>query len=167
MFLRVKFLSTFAKEIYEDGKLLKYQTIGSSGIDIRAFGILDPITNEKFYFNDEKKSFSLKSNSRILVMSGFAVEFDNEFEMQIRSRSGLALKNGIIVLNSPGTIDSDYRGEIGAILYNSSNIDFEINFGDRIAQGVFSAVEKADLLIVDSLIETARGEGGFGSTGKN
>jgi dUTP pyrophosphatase len=165
MFLKVKFLSEEAKNVYDEGKLLKYQTVGSSGIDIRALGIMDPETGEKFYFSKEKPSFTLKPNSRVLIMSGFAVEFDNTFELQIRSRSGLALKNGIIVLNSPGTIDSDYRGEIGAILINTSTKAFEINVGERIAQGVFMAVVKAELQIVDFLLETERGAGGFGSTG--
>ena len=92
-------------------------------------------------------------------------EFTNQYELQIRSRSGLALKNQVVVLNSPGTIDSDYRGEIKVILYNLGKKDYIVEPNARIAQGVFSPVVKAHIQEVSDLEETARGEGGFGSTG--
>ena len=103
----------------------------------------------------------------MLVKTGLFIEIPVGYEGQVRSRSGLALKNGISVLNSPGTIDADYRGEIGVILINLSKEDFEVNPGDRIAQLVFSNVEQANWIVSDSLNTTERGDGGFGSTGKN
>jgi deoxyuridine 5'-triphosphate nucleotidohydrolase len=90
----------------------------------------------------------------------------SDLELQIRSRSGLALKSGVFVLNSPGTIDSDYRGEIGVILFNSSEVDFEVKYSDRIAQAVLCPVAKASFIFQDELSESTRGAGGFGSTGK-
>lgn len=100
-----------------------------------------------------------------LVPTGLAVDIPEGYEGQVRPRSGLALKNGIGLLNSPGTIDSDYRGEIGIILFNFSDKPFIIQRGDRIAQLIFSKVERAKLVKVDSLSDTARGSGGFGHTG--
>jgi dUTP pyrophosphatase len=101
-----------------------------------------------------------------LVPTGISVAFPSEFEIQIRPRSGLAAKNSISVLNTPGTIDSDYRGEIKVILYNHGDIDFLINNNDRIAQMILSTVIKMNLEETEDLPETVRGEGGFGSTGK-
>ena len=101
-----------------------------------------------------------------MVPTGIAVAFPEEFEIQIRPRSGLAAKNNISVLNTPGTIDSDYRGEIKVILFNHGNIDFKINNNDRIAQMILTPVIKMQLDEVEDLPETLRGEGGFGSTGK-
>ena len=101
-----------------------------------------------------------------MVPTGISVAFPEEFEIQIRPRSGLAAKNNISVLNTPGTIDSDYRGEIKVILFNHGNIDFKINNNDRIAQMILTPVIKMQLDEVEDLPETLRGEGGFGSTGK-
>ena len=128
-----------------------YKTQGASGMDLMAF-IKEPIT--------------LKPQKSCLVPTGISVAFHEDFEIQIRPRSGLAAKNNISVLNTPGTIDSDYRGEIKVILYNHGNNDFLINNKDRIAQMVLTPVFKMNLEETDSLPETVRGEGGFGSTGK-
>ena len=108
----------------------------------------------------------LKSHKSSLFPTGIAVAFSNEYEIQIRPRSGLAAKNNISVLNTPGTIDSDYRGEIKVILYNHGKEDFLINNKDRIAQMVLAPVKKINFEETDELPETIRGEGGFGSTGK-
>ena len=132
-------------------ELPSYKTDGASGMDLMAF-IKEPIT--------------LKPNSSCLVPTGLSVAFSKDFEIQIRPRSGLAAKNSISVLNTPGTIDSDYRGELKVILFNHSNNDFLINNKDRIAQMILTPVVKMDLEETDNLPETIRGEGGFGSTGK-
>ena len=128
-----------------------YETSASAGLDIRA--------------NIEETNI-LQPGERKLIKTGLFLEIPKGFEAQVRPRSGLALKNGITVLNSPGTIDADYRGEIGVILINHGKENFEINNGDRIAQLVFAKVEQAVWNITESLSETERGEGGFGSTGK-
>ena len=132
-------------------ELPSYKTDGASGVDLMAF-IKEPIT--------------LKSNSSCLVPTGLSVAFSKDFEIQIRPRSGLAAKNSISVLNTPGTIDSDYRGELKVILFNHGNNNFLINNKDRIAQMILTPVVKMDLEETDNLPETIRGEGGFGSTGK-
>ena len=132
-------------------ELPDYKTEGASGMDLMAF-LKEPI--------------NLKPNSSCLVPTGLAVAFSNEFEIQIRPRSGLAVKNSISVLNTPGTIDSDYRGEIKVILFNHGKKDFLINNKDRIAQMILTPVIKMKLEETDNLPETIRGEGGFGSTGK-
>ena len=108
----------------------------------------------------------LKSLERTLVATGLFIELPVGYEAQIRPRSGLAFKNGLTVLNSPGTIDADYRGEIKVILVNLSKEDFTINDGERVAQMVIAKHEQAEWIEVEQLEETARGEGGFGSTGK-
>ena len=132
-------------------ELPAYKTEGASGMDLMAL-LNEPI--------------NLKPNSSCLVPTGLAVAFSNDFEIQIRPRSGLAAKNSISVLNTPGTIDSDYRGEIKVILFNHGKNDFLINNKDRIAQMILTPVIKMDLEETDDLPETIRGEGGFGSTGK-
>ena len=132
-------------------ELPKYKTEGSSGLDLMAF--ID-------------KPIKIAPNCSQLIPTGLSVAFSNDFEIQIRPRSGLAAKNNITVLNTPGTIDSDYRGEIKIIIYNHGNDDFDINNGDRVAQMVLSPVIKIELEEVNDLPETIRGEGGFGSTGK-
>ena len=132
-------------------ELPAYKTEGASGMDLMAL-LNEPI--------------NLKPNSSCLVPTGLAVAFSNDFEIQIRPRSGLAAKNSISVLNTPGTIDSDYRGEIKVILFNHGKNDFLINNKDRIAQMILTPVIKMDLEETDNLPETIRGEGGFGSTGK-
>ena len=132
-------------------ELPAYKTEGASGMDLMAL---------------VKRPINLKPNSSCLVPTGLAVAFSSDFEIQIRPRSGLAAKNSISVLNTPGTIDSDYRGEIKVILFNHGKSDFLINNKDRIAQMILTPVIKMDLEETDDLPETIRGEGGFGSTGK-
>ena len=132
-------------------ELPAYKTEGASGMDLMAF-IKEPII--------------LKSQNSCLVPTGIAVAFSNEFEIQIRPRSGLAAKNNISVLNTPGTIDSDYRGEIKIILFNHGNENFIINNKDRVAQMVLTPIIKMELEETKELPESIRGEGGFGSTGK-
>ena len=132
-------------------ELPSYKTDGASGMDLMAI---------------VKKPIILKPDSSCLVPTGLAVAFSSDFEIQIRPRSGLAAKNSISVLNTPGTIDSDYRGEIKVILFNHGKIDFLINNKDRIAQMILTPVIKMELQEADKLPETVRGEGGFGSTGK-
>ena len=132
--------------------LPSYSTVFSAGMDLRA--------------NLDGK-LELKPGKRILVPTGLFIEIPEGFEAQIRPRSGLAIKHGVTVLNSPGTIDSDYRGEICVILLNLSEETFIINDGDRISQMVISRHETAEWLNVDYLIETVRGKGGFGHTGKS
>ena len=139
------------KKLNSSVELPTYKTDGASGMDLMAF-IKEPIT--------------LKPNSSCLVPTGLSVAFSKDFEIQIRPRSGLAAKNSISVLNTPGTIDSDYRGELKVILFNHGNNDFLINNKDRIAQMILTPVVKMDLEETDNLPETIRGEGGFGSTGK-
>lgn len=127
----------------------EYKTPGSSGMDLMA-----------------SEDCMLVANGVLAVPTNLSVEIPIGYEIQIRPRSGLALKNGVTVLNSPGTIDSDYRGEIKIILYNTKNCGFQITKGDRIAQMVLAKVEKMELY-EDKLSETDRNSGGFGSTGTN
>lgn len=127
-----------------------YETLASAGLDVRAF-ISEPI--------------ELKPMDRALIKTGLFLEIPAGFECQVRPRSGLALKKGITVLNSPGTIDADYRGEVGVILINLSNEAFTVENGERIAQLVFTQVEQAEWIEVEELSTTERGAGGFGSTG--
>lgn len=130
--------------------LPSYETIASAGLDIRA---------------NIDSSIELKPLERSLVKTGVFMEIPVGYECQVRPRSGLALKKGISVLNSPGTIDADYRGEVGVILINLSNEPFIIEDGERIAQLVFAKVEQAQWVETDVLSDTDRGAGGFGSTG--
>jgi len=130
--------------------LPKYETAGSAGMDLRA--AID-------------ESITLKQGEVKLIKTGFAIALEPGFEAQVRPRSGLALKNGITVLNSPGTIDSDYRGEVCVILTNISSNDFVIERGMRIAQMVIARYEQAIMKEVEDLEKTDRGTGGFGSTG--
>ena len=133
-------------------ELPAYETIASAGMDLRAF---------------IKESITLKPMERILVPTGLFIELPVGYEAQIRPRSGLAFKKGITLLNTPGTIDADYRGEIKIILINLSKEDFVIEDGERIAQMIIAAHEKADWTQVESLNMTERGAGGFGHTGTN
>ena len=130
--------------------LPQYSTAESAGMDIRA-SLSEPVT--------------LMPLQRALIPTGLFIELPSRFECQIRPRSGLALKKGITVLNTPGTIDADYRGEIGIILINLSNEPFVVNNGERIAQMVIKEYVKAELVQVDVLDDTERGAGGFGHTG--
>tara|TARA_Y100001958_G_scaffold121981_1_gene89219 strand:- start:173 stop:610 length:438 start_codon:yes stop_codon:yes gene_type:complete len=132
-------------------KLPSYKSEGASGMDLMAF---------------IKDKIKIKPKTSSLIPTGLSVAFPKEYEIQIRPRSGLAAKNNISVLNTPGTIDSDYRGELKVIVYNHGNQDFLINNGDRIAQMILTPVIKMDLEETDNLPETLRGKSGFGSTGK-
>ena len=132
-------------------ELPAYKTEGASGMDLMAL-VKEPI--------------NLKPNSSCLVPTGLAVAFSSDFEIQIRPRSGLAAKNSISVLNTPGTIDSDYRGEIKIILFNHGSENFIINNKDRVAQMVLTPIIKMELEETKELPESIRGDGGFGSTGK-
>ena len=142
----IKFLNT------SHHPLPKYESASAAGMDLRAYLPEGPIT--------------LKPLQRTLVKTGLFMEMPDGYEAQVRPRSGLALKKGITVLNSPGTIDADYRGEICVILINLSNEDFVINDGERIAQMVIARHEQAEIIQVEELSDTERGAGGFGHTGK-
>ncbi|HQG38991.1 MAG TPA: dUTP diphosphatase [Chitinophagales bacterium] len=142
--MKVKIVNT------SDNPLPQYETSGSAGVDLRA-QLQEPVM--------------LKPLQRALIPTGLYLELPDGYEAQIRPRSGLALKKGVTVLNSPGTIDSDYRGEIKIILINLSNETTIINTGERIAQLIVAKYEKVSFKDVDELNETERGEGGFGHTG--
>jgi dUTP pyrophosphatase len=129
-----------------------YETSLSAGMDLRAY-VEEPIT--------------LNPGERKLIKTGLHIELPEGYEAQVRPRSGLAFKKGITVLNSPGTIDADYRGDVGVILINHSNEEFAVNNGDRIAQLVISKFEKVDWETSDEINSTLRGDSGFGSTGSN
>jgi len=139
------------KKLNSNVELPTYKTDGASGMDLMAF-IEEPI--------------KLLPNSSCFVPTGLSVAFSENYEVQIRPRSGLAIKNNITVLNTPGTIDSDYRGEIKIILFNHGNKEFIINNKDRVAQMILAPVIKIKLEETDNLPDTIRGKGGFGSTGK-
>ena len=128
-----------------------YETSASAGMDLRA-NISEPLT--------------LKPLERAIIKTGLFIELPVGYEAQVRPRSGLAAKKGITVLNAPGTIDADYRGEIGVILVNLSNDDFRVKDGERVAQLVIAKHERAEWIEVGELSETSRGAGGFGSTGR-
>ena len=144
-------IKVLVKKLKPSVKLPSYKTNGASGMDLMAY--ID-------------KSIELKPGESCLVPTGLSVAFPEEYEIQIRPRSGLAAKNNISVLNTPGTIDSDYRGEIKVILFNHGNKNFKINNNDRIAQMILTPVIKMDLEETNELPDSIRGEGGFGSTGK-
>ncbi len=132
-------------------KLPEYKTHGASGMDLRAF---------------ISEAINIKPKTSFVVPTGLSIAFSEDYEVQIRPRSGLAAKNNISVLNTPGTIDSDYRGEIKVIIFNHGNNDFLINSGDRIAQMILAPVVKIELEETMDLPATIRGTSGFGSTGK-
>jgi dUTP pyrophosphatase len=139
------------KKLNPEVELPVYKTSGASGMDLMAF-VEEPI--------------KISPNSSYLVPTGLFMAFSEDYEIQIRPRSGLAAKKGITVLNTPGTIDSDYRGEIKIILFNHGKEDFIINNKDRVAQMILTPVIKMELEETDNLPDTLRGEDGFGSTGK-
>ena len=139
------------KKLHPNVELPTYKTNGASGMDLMAF-IEGPI--------------KISPNSSHLVPTGLSMAFSEDYEVQIRPRSGLAAKSSITVLNTPGTIDSDYRGEIKIILFNHGKVDFVINNKDRVAQMILTPVVKMEFEETDDLPDTLRGEGGFGSTGK-
>lgn len=138
------------KKLFQDVELPEYKTEFSAGMDLKAY---------------TKENIVLKVGEIKLIKTGLAIALPNGFEAQIRSRSGLSLKNGIIVLNAPGTIDSDYRGEIGIILMNVGQNNFVVENNMRIAQMVITKYENVKLDLVEELDETTRADGGFGSTG--
>lgn len=142
--LKVKLLANFK------GELPKYETVHASGLDIRAM-LSEPL--------------SVQPGQRVLIPTGLSMEIPPGFEIQVRPRSGLAAKSGITVLNTPGTVDADYRGEVKVIVANLGDQPFEIKDMDRIAQMVLCPVVQAELVVSDELSDTARGAGGFGSTG--
>ena len=144
-------IKVLIKKLNSAAKLPSYKTNGASGMDLMAC---------------INKSIDLKPGESFLIPTGLSVAFPREYEIQIRPRSGLAAENSISVLNSPGTIDSDYRGELKIILFNHGSKNFKINNNDRIAQMVLTPVIKMDLEETDELPVSLRGEGGFGSTGK-
>ena len=144
-------IKVLIKKLEPSVKLPSYKTKGASGMDLMAY---------------IGKSIELKPGESCLVPTGLSVAFPEQYEIQIRPRSGLAAKNNISVLNTPGTIDSDYRGEIKVILFNHGNKNFKINNNDRIAQMILTPVLKMDLEETNELPESTRGAGGFGSTGK-
>ena len=139
------------KKLSPEVQLPSYKTSGASGMDLMAF---------------IKSSVTIKPKTSSLVPTGLSIAFSEDYEIQIRPRSGLAAKSNISVLNTPGTIDSDYRGEIKIIIFNHGNNEFVINNNDRIAQMVLAPVHKMDIEEVEVLPQTLRGAGGFGSTGK-
>ena len=144
-------VKVLVKKLDPKVQLPSYKTKGSSGMDLMAF-IKDPI--------------KIAPNTSALIPTGISVAIPNDVEIQIRPRSGLAVKSSISVLNTPGTIDSDYRGELKIILFNHSNEEFVVKNEDRVAQMVLMPILKVDFEEVDNLPETLRGIGGFGSTGK-
>ena len=144
-------VKVLVKKLNSKVKIPEYKTTGSSGMDLMAF--ID-------------KEIRISPNSLKIIPTGLSIAIPEDLEIQIRPRSGLAAKSMISVLNTPGTIDSDYRGELKIILFNHGNEDFIVNNGDRVAQIVLAPVIKMDHEEVDELPKTVRGGGGFGSTGK-
>ena len=139
------------KRLSPEVELPSYKTQGASGVDLMAY---------------IRSTIIIKPKTSCLIPTGLSVAFSQDYEIQIRPRSGLAAKNNISVLNTPGTIDSDYRGEIKVIIYNHGNEDFIVNKNDRIAQMILTPVLKIEFEEAEELPETVRGDGGFGSTGK-
>ncbi len=139
------------KKLSPEVELPSYKTQGSSGVDLMAY---------------ISSTIIIKPKTSCLIPTGLSLAFSKDYEIQIRPRSGLAAKNNISVLNTPGTIDSDYRGEIKVIIYNHGNEDFIVNKNDRIAQMILTPVLKIEFEEAEELPETVRGDGGFGSTGK-
>ena len=145
-------IKALIKKLNPKVNIPEYKTTGSSGLDLEAYIEQDII---------------IRSKETVLIPTGISVAIPEDVEIQIRPRSGLALKNKITVLNTPGTIDADYRGEIKIILINLGDEDFVIKNGDRVAQMIVCPIVKAEFEVKDNLPESIRGEGGFGSTGKN
>ena len=144
-------VKVLVKKLDPSVKLPEYKTEGASGMDLIAF---------------VDETINIKPKTSTLVPTGISVAFSEDYEIQIRPRSGLAAKNNISVLNTPGTIDSDYRGEIKVIIFNHGNNDFIVKNGDRIAQMILAPIMKMELEEAKNLPQTIRGKGGFGSTGK-
>ena len=148
----------------EDVVLPQYETEKASGMDLRAwkYSLPSDLKNTQDF---KEGGFTLMPHERVLIKTGLHIELDEDIEAQIRGRSGLALKHGIVVAQGVGTVDEDYRGDVGVILLNTSNEPFIIKKDDRIAQIVFAEVKKRKLKLADTLNNTKRGEGGFNSTG--
>mgnify|MGYP001280660318 CR=1 FL=1 len=144
-------IKVLIKKLSPDVKIPTYKTSGASGMDLMAF---------------IKSAITIKPKTSCLIPTGLSMAFSENYEVQIRPRSGLAAKNNISVLNTPGTIDSDYRGELKVIIYNHGKENFVVNNNDRIAQMILTPVIKMELQETDKLPDTVRGDGGFGSTGK-
>ncbi len=144
-------VKVLVKKLDPSVKLPEYKTEGASGMDLIAF---------------VDETINIKPKTSALIPTGISVAFSEDYEIQIRPRSGLAAKNNISVLNTPGTIDSDYRGEIKVIIFNHSNDNFIVKNGDRIAQMILAPIMKMELEEAKNLPQTIRGKGGFGSTGK-
>lgn len=141
----------------ESFSLPSYETIGAAGADIRASLLID----------DREEGIIIKPGQRVLIPTGLSMEIPTGFEIQVRPRSGLSFKTGLMVVNSPGTIDCDYRGEVKIILGNLGEKAEVVAHGDRVAQLVLAPVTQANFTLASSLSNTERGEGGFGSTGKS
>jgi dUTP pyrophosphatase len=160
------------KKLYPDVEIPEYATPGSSGFDLKVHHIkkvLNPHgADMEDIFPDDRsyESAEILPHQRVLAGCGWACAIPEGYEIQVRTRSGMALKQGIIILNAPGTIDSDYRGEMGLILHNDTPYPISIKKGDRLGQGVLVPIEKAFFKEVTELDETVRGTGGYGSTGK-
>jgi len=137
------------KKLVSNAIIPKYHSKESAGFDLHSI-----------------QNYTIQSSERVLIKTGISIALQRGYELQIRPRSGIAYKHGITVLNAPGTIDSDYRGEIMVLLINHSNDEFIIKEGERIAQGVVNEIIQADFIEVDELDDTNRGSGGFGSTGR-
>lgn len=150
------------KKLKKEAIVPAYQSEGAAGFDLHA---IIPPELATYNINEGKKVAEIKPGEMKPVPTGLAVEVPLGYELQVRPRSGLAAKKHVTVLNSPGTVDSDYRGEIKVLLYNHGPSVYFVKQGDRIAQGVISAVPKVAIVEVDSLTETSRGSSGFGSTG--
>jgi dUTP pyrophosphatase len=146
--IKVKKLNHFDNEF----PLPRYETKDAAGADLRACF-------------ENKQDFEIKPGQRVLIPTGLSFEIQPGYEVQIRPRSGLSLKTNLLVVNSPGTIDADYRGEVKIIIGNFGNDNFTIKHGDRIAQMVLAPIHQAEFSVVDELSDTDRGAGGFGSTG--
>jgi dUTP pyrophosphatase len=153
-------MNVYIKKLHPEAIIPKYQTKGASGFDLHA------LIPNSWSVKDKKGILELNPGERSIVPTGLAFEIPYGYEMQIRPRSGLAAKYGITIVNTPGTVDSDYRGEVSIILLNTSSEPVYIECKDRIAQGVIVPVVQAELIEVTELSDTQRGEGKFGSTGK-
>lgn len=161
-----KKLRLVVMKLHEDAQLPKKQTPFSSGFDLHALDVVCTGGSSKLPYNP-LSCWTIWPGERCLIRTGLALQMPEGVEAQVRPRSGLALKHGITVLNSPGTIDADYTGDVGVILINHGKNAFVIEPGDRIAQLVFASVlHKIDFIEVTQMTETARGNGGYGSTGK-
>lgn len=145
------------KPLYDDAQVPQYATRGSAGFDLHAYLAAE---------ERERKPVVIPPGKWALIGTGIAVALPENYELQVRPRSGLALKHGVTVLNTPGTVDADYRGEVGVILLNLGSAPFTVHHGDRIAQGIVNEIKRLPLVKVEELDETERGAGGFGHTGK-